>query len=89
MLNPPLLFLYWLFCMFYLVFYSFRKQQGSSAYLIEVVGSSFNSIWRNDEPGETSSVNCVKKLFSTLIVLGLNVVITVSCIKKYLDTSMT
>lgn len=41
MLNPPLLFLYWLFCMLYLVFYSFRKQQGSSAYLIEVGGSSY------------------------------------------------
>ena len=73
--------------MFYLlVFYSFRKQQGSSAYLIEVGGSSYmgmfgylnNSIWRNDEPGETSNVNCVQKLFFTLIVLGVNVVLSVS-----------
>jgi len=41
MLNPALLFLLIVLCVFYELFHSFRKQQGSSAYLMEVGGSSY------------------------------------------------
>ena len=41
MLNPTLLFLLIVLYALFSFFYSFRKQQGSSAYLIEVGGSSY------------------------------------------------
>ena len=46
MLNPALLFLLIVLYVFlWTFFHSFRKQQGSSAYLIEVVGSSYMGLF--------------------------------------------